>query len=80
MLPVALGAEVDDEYVRLLLEQGGFQPSQPTLPRTVPIPRRMYVAIIGAGIAGINAALACADAGVDFTRSSTATTKSAAPG
>ncbi len=38
LLPVALGSEVDDEQVDLLLEQGGFQRSQPTLPRTVPIP------------------------------------------
>ena len=38
----------------------------PTLPRTVPIPDTMTVAIIGAGIAGINAALAAAEAGVSY--------------
>ena len=37
LLPLALGSEVDDEQVDLLLEQGGFQQSQPTLPRTVPV-------------------------------------------
>src|ERR1700756_3198606 len=38
LLPIALGSPVDDEQVDLLLEQGGFHRSQPTLPRTVPIP------------------------------------------
>ncbi|MDG5482678.1 flavin-containing monooxygenase [Mycolicibacterium gadium] len=66
LLPVALGSEVDDEFVPLLLEQGGFQLSQPTLPRTVPIPETTNVAIIGAGIAGIITALAAADAGVSY--------------
>lgn len=66
LLPVVLGVDVDDEHVPLLLEQSGFQPSAPTLPRTVPIPRTSNVAIIGAGIAGITAALAAADEGVSF--------------
>jgi len=66
VLPLALGSDVDDEFVPLLLEQGGFQLSQPMLPRTVPIPEAMTVAIIGAGLAGIIAALAAADAGVAY--------------
>lgn len=66
LLPVALGSEVDDEFVPLLLEQGGFQPSQPTLPRTVPIPSSTTVAIVGAGLAGIVTALTATDAGVAF--------------
>ena len=66
LLPVALGSDVDDEFIPLLLEQGGFQLSQPTLPRTVPIPETTTVAIIGVGLAGIIAALAAADAGVTF--------------
>ncbi|TFV57897.1 NAD(P)/FAD-dependent oxidoreductase [Mycobacterium sp. PS03-16] len=66
LLPVALGSEVDDEFVPLLMEQGGFQLSQPTLPRDVPIPGTTTVAIIGAGIAGIVTALAAADAGVAY--------------
>ena len=66
LLPVALGSEVDEEFVPLLLEQGGFQLSQPTLPRTVRIPETLTVAIIGAGLAGMITALAAADAGVAF--------------
>jgi 4-hydroxyacetophenone monooxygenase len=66
LLPTALGSHVDDEHVHLLLEQGGFQRSQPTLPRTVPIPDTLRVAIIGAGIAGITAALAAAEEGVRY--------------
>ena len=66
LLPVALGSEVDDEFVPLLLEQGGFQLSQPILPRTAPIPDTTSVAIIGAGLAGIITALAAADAGVGY--------------
>lgn len=66
LLPLALGSEVDDEHIDLLLEQGGFVLSRPTLPRTVPIPDTVNVAIIGAGLAGIIAALAAADAGVAY--------------
>jgi 4-hydroxyacetophenone monooxygenase len=66
LLPVVLGSAVDDEHIPLLWEQGGFQPSQPALPRTVAIPDTITVAIIGAGIAGINAALAAAEAGVAY--------------
>ncbi|WP_431232111.1 flavin-containing monooxygenase [Mycolicibacterium psychrotolerans] len=66
LLPSALGSDVDDEQVDLLLEQGGFRPSQPTLPRTTPIPSTTTMAIIGAGIAGIAVALAAAEEGVHF--------------
>lgn len=62
LLPLALGSEVDDEFVPLLLEQGGFQRARPK----TPIPETTNVAIIGAGIAGIIAALAAAEAGVGY--------------
>ncbi|MGV0699423.1 NAD(P)-binding domain-containing protein [Mycolicibacter sinensis] len=64
--PLALGTEVDEEYVGLLLEQGGFQPSQPVLPRSATLPTGFKVVIIGAGIAGMTAALECAAAGIDY--------------
>jgi cation diffusion facilitator CzcD-associated flavoprotein CzcO len=66
LLPIALGSEVDDEQVDLLLEQGGFHRSQPTLPRTVPIPDTLNIAIVGAGIAGMSVALAAAAEGVSY--------------
>ncbi|MGN6335714.1 flavin-containing monooxygenase, partial [Mycobacterium sp.] len=66
LLPIALGSEVDDEQVDLLLEQGGFHRSQPTLPRTVSIPDTVNIAIIGAGIAGMSVALAAASEGVSY--------------
>jgi 4-hydroxyacetophenone monooxygenase len=66
LLPLALGSEVDDEQVDLLLEQGGFQRPQPTLPRTVSIPDTVKIAIIGAGIAGISVALAANAEGVCY--------------
>ncbi|MGQ9350828.1 flavin-containing monooxygenase [Mycolicibacterium gilvum] len=66
LLSTGLGSEVDDEQVDLLLEQGGFRPSAPTLPRTVAIPDTTTMAIIGAGIAGIAVALAAAEEGVSF--------------
>lgn len=64
--PLALGAEVGDEYLGLLLEQGGFHPSQPVLPRTATLPDGFKVVIVGAGIAGLAAALECAAAGIDY--------------
>ncbi|QZT64772.1 flavin-containing monooxygenase [Mycolicibacterium austroafricanum] len=64
--PLALGTEVGDEYVGLLLEQGGFHPSQPVLSRTAKLPQGFKVVIVGAGIAGMAAALECAAAGIDY--------------
>jgi cation diffusion facilitator CzcD-associated flavoprotein CzcO len=64
--PLGLGGEVDDRYIPMLLEQGGFHRSQPVVPRTAPIPEGMTLAIIGGGIAGMTAALAAANAGIAY--------------
>ncbi|MGV0849920.1 flavin-containing monooxygenase [Mycolicibacterium phlei] len=64
--PIALGTPVDREYVGLLLEQGGFHPPQPVLPRTAKLPADFKVVIVGAGMAGMAAALELADAGIDY--------------
>lgn len=64
--PLALGTPVDTDYVGLLLEQGGFHPSQPVLPRTARLPADFSVTVIGAGMAGMAAALELADAGIDY--------------
>jgi 4-hydroxyacetophenone monooxygenase len=66
LLPVVLGDDVADEQVDLLLEQGGFRPSAPTLPRTTPTSPTTTMAIVGAGLAGIAVALAAAEEGVQF--------------
>ncbi|OBA80764.1 cyclohexanone monooxygenase [Mycobacterium sp. 1164966.3] len=63
--PVALGGAVGAEYLPLLLEQGGFRPSQPILPRTAKLPDGFRVAVVGAGISGLTAALELAEAGID---------------
>ena len=64
--PIALGGIVTAEYIGLLLEQGGFHPPQPVLPRTAKLPDGFRVAIIGAGIAGLNVALELSAAGIDY--------------
>lgn len=64
--PLALGTPVGDEYVGLLLEQGGFHPPQPVLPRTAELPKGFKVVIVGAGISGMAAALECAAAGIEY--------------
>ena len=80
LAPLALGSDVGDEYIGLLLEQGGFQPSQPVLPRTATFPTRFKVAIIGAGHRRDGTRRWNAPRPGSATRSSTATTRSAAPG
>ncbi|MFA5709174.1 flavin-containing monooxygenase [Mycolicibacterium sp.] len=64
--PLALGSAVGPEYIGLLLEQGGFHPSQPVLPRDAKLPDGFKVVIVGAGMAGMAAALECAAAGIDY--------------
>ncbi|OBB98829.1 cyclohexanone monooxygenase [Mycobacterium sp. 852013-50091_SCH5140682] len=64
--PLALGTEVDTQYVGLLLEQGGFHPSQPVLPRAARLPTGFKVVVIGAGIAGLAAALELSAAGIEY--------------
>ncbi|MDF2581381.1 MAG: dependent oxidoreductase [Mycobacterium sp.] len=64
--PLALGSEVGEEYIGLLLEQGGFHPSQPVLPRTAVLPSGFKVVIVGAGIAGMAMALECDAAGIAY--------------
>ncbi|MGE0216773.1 flavin-containing monooxygenase [Mycolicibacterium sp.] len=64
--PIALGTAVGPEYTGLLLEQGGFHPPQPVLARDTELPAGFKVVIVGAGMAGMAAALECAAAGIDF--------------
>ncbi|MGW9131906.1 flavin-containing monooxygenase [Streptomyces sp. NPDC055681] len=57
MTELAVGQEVGPEFLPLLLEQAGFQPPQPVLPITRRPPESFDVAIIGAGMTGIHAAI-----------------------
>ncbi len=66
LVPLALGVAPGDEFLPMLLEQGGFHPAQPVLPRTVPLPRTLDVAIVGGGLAGIAAAMAAEREGVSY--------------
>ncbi|MFM1723612.1 NAD(P)/FAD-dependent oxidoreductase [Rhodococcus sp. PAM 2766] len=66
LVPLALGVTPGDEFLPMLLEQGGFHPAQPVLPRTAPLPPTLDVVIIGGGLAGIAAAIAAAREGVSY--------------
>jgi cation diffusion facilitator CzcD-associated flavoprotein CzcO len=54
---LAVGQRPDEEFLPLLLEQAGFQPAQPVLPITRRPPAALDVAVVGAGMAGIHAAI-----------------------
>lgn len=67
LAPLALGTPVDDEFIPMLLDQGGFQEPHPVVPRTGPLPGSTSVAVIGAGLAGIAAAVRAQAMGVPYT-------------
>ena len=58
IVELAVGQPVEKEFLPLLSEQAGFQLAQPVLPVTRRPPETLDVAIIGAGMAGIHAAIA----------------------
>lgn len=66
LVPVALGVTPGDEFVPMLLEQGGFRPAQPVPARTAPLPDTLDLAIIGGGLAGIAAAIAATREGIPY--------------
>lgn len=55
MASVAVGEPVEQEFAPLLLEQSGFVPTQPVVPRTKRPGPPQRIAILGAGMAGIAA-------------------------
>lgn len=63
MVSLACGTGVDAEFVPLIKEQAGFVPPVPE-PGEAP-PGDFRVAVLGAGMSGIAAAIALADAGFD---------------
>lgn len=63
---LGIGEPIADEYIAMLREQGGFVGFQTTTPRTRPLPSRTRLAIIGAGLSGVTAAIFAQRDGVDF--------------
>ncbi|MEV5829406.1 NAD(P)/FAD-dependent oxidoreductase [Spirillospora sp. NPDC052242] len=66
MISLATGEDVADEFVGVIKEQAGFVPSTPVIERRTPPPADFTVAILGAGMSGIGAAIAVADAGFAY--------------
>ncbi|MGW1785527.1 flavin-containing monooxygenase [Streptomyces sp. NPDC002143] len=64
MICLATGAEVDPVFVGVIKEQAGFVPSTPAQEPTTG--SNFRVAILGAGMSGIGAAIALADAGFAY--------------
>jgi cation diffusion facilitator CzcD-associated flavoprotein CzcO len=60
------GIGVEARSVPFLREQGGFVSFAPTVPRTTTPPADFRVAIVGAGMTGINMAIAAKQAGFGF--------------
>lgn len=66
MISLATGEDVAAEFVGVIKEQAGFVPSTPVIERRTPPPAGFTVAILGAGMSGIGAAIAVADAGFAY--------------
>ena len=64
---LVVGQGVPQEFLPLLREQAGFEPPQPVRPVTGPPPETLDLAIIGAGMAGINAAVQAQRRGYRYT-------------
>ena len=67
MMSVGVGEPVDDEFVPMMLEQGGFQRTAPRkdLPGRVAPPPGFKVLVIGAGLTGLLASIELERAGYD---------------
>lgn len=66
MASVAAGADVPNEEVGMCLEQSGFVPDQRAIDPTTTVPTTMNLAIIGAGMTGLDAAVKATDRGFEF--------------
>ncbi|WP_433347351.1 flavin-containing monooxygenase [Microtetraspora malaysiensis] len=64
MIAFAAGDEIPDEFVGVIKEQAGFVPSVPG--SAAEPPSDFKIAILGAGMSGISAAIAVADAGFAY--------------
>ncbi|MET8352544.1 NAD(P)/FAD-dependent oxidoreductase [Micromonospora sp. NPDC005206] len=65
MLSLTTGTEIPAEFNGIVKEQGGFVPATPSFEGVV-APEGFRVAVLGSGMSGIHAAIALADAGIDY--------------
>ncbi|WP_433634899.1 flavin-containing monooxygenase [Nocardia sp. CA-120079] len=66
MTEVCVNQPVGVEFVAHLREQGGFEPSRRIVPVTRKPPADFRVAVIGAGMVGLNAAIKLGEAGFSY--------------
>lgn len=66
MSEIAVEQPVAEEFLPLLLEQCGFAPSQPVVPRSAKAKNKHKVMILGAGMAGIAAGILAERNGFDY--------------
>ncbi|MFJ8112414.1 flavin-containing monooxygenase [Streptomyces sp. NPDC096132] len=66
MVRVATDEAVGPEYVPYLREQAGFAYLPDSLPRHRPVPSGFRIAVVGAGMVGINAAVKLGEAGFEY--------------
>ncbi|WP_280438297.1 flavin-containing monooxygenase [Nocardia carnea] len=66
MAEVCVNDTVGEEYVQHLREQAGFEAARPVVPRRRTPPEDFTVAIIGAGMIGLNAAIKLGEAGFRY--------------
>jgi 4-hydroxyacetophenone monooxygenase len=66
MTNIAAGIAIDPRHVPMNREQGGFVPDQRAVKPTRKASQAMKVAIIGAGMTGIDAAVKATDRGFDY--------------
>ena len=66
MSDVAAGVPVSEKHLAMNLEQAGFVPDRRAITPTKTPPKTLPLAIIGAGMTGLDAAVKAADRGFDF--------------
>jgi cation diffusion facilitator CzcD-associated flavoprotein CzcO len=66
MADVAAATHVEEKYLAMCLEQAGFVPDQRAIPATKAPPKALNLAIIGAGMTGLDAAVKAADRGFEY--------------
>jgi 4-hydroxyacetophenone monooxygenase len=66
MADVAAGTHVAEKFISMCLEQSGFVPEQRAIEPTKTPPKTLNLAILGAGMTGLDAAVKAADRGFEY--------------